>query len=86
MMDCPLELNPDGLWQCPQCKWVYKLKSAKPPRRNCPKALPAMIAEFDRLMEIGDDAAADDLANKLICYEMRRRTGKPCKPCAKESA
>jgi hypothetical protein len=37
-MDCPFQLNTDGLWQCPQCKWVYKLKADKPPRRNCPKA------------------------------------------------
>jgi len=36
--DCPFQLNADGLWQCPDCDWVYPRKSEKPPRRNCPKA------------------------------------------------
>ena len=40
MTDCPFTLNPEtGLWQCPDCGWVYKKKSDKPPRRNCPKKL-----------------------------------------------
>ena len=38
MIDCPLELNADGLWQCPDCNWIYKRKTDKPPRRNCPKS------------------------------------------------
>ena len=37
-MDCPFTLNPDNLWQCTQCNWVYKIPSDKPPRRNCPRA------------------------------------------------
>lgn len=36
MTDCLLELNPNGLWQCTRCGWVYPIKSDKPPRRNCP--------------------------------------------------
>ncbi len=36
MTDCPLALNAIGLYQCPTCGWVYKIKSDKPPRRNCP--------------------------------------------------
>lgn len=36
-MNCLLELNSSGLWQCTreQCRWIYKLRSDKPPRRNC---------------------------------------------------
>ena len=79
MMSCSFELNSSGLWQCQQCDWVYPFQSDKPPRRNCPKALDAMIAEFDRLMEIGDDDEADGLAERLICFGARRRAGKPCK-------
>ncbi|KKN80838.1 hypothetical protein LCGC14_0326450 [marine sediment metagenome] len=37
-MDCPLQLNTDGIWQCPQCNWTYRIQSDEPPRRNCPKA------------------------------------------------
>ena len=40
-MDCPLQLNADNLWHCPDCGWVYKPRRPtflcrKPPRRNCP--------------------------------------------------
>jgi len=46
MIDCPFTLNADGLWQCPDCGWIYKRKSDKPPRRNCPaKATPEQLAE-----------------------------------------
>lgn len=36
-MDCTFALNTDGLWQCTreECRWVYPIKSDKPPRRNC---------------------------------------------------
>jgi hypothetical protein len=36
-MICQLELNTDGLWQCTRekCGWLYKLRSDKPPKRNC---------------------------------------------------
>ena len=39
LIDCPFTLNADNLWQCPKCNWVYKKKSDKPPRRNCPALL-----------------------------------------------
>ncbi len=39
MMDCPFTLNADGLWQCPDCKWIFPKRTDKPPRRNCPKKL-----------------------------------------------
>ena len=62
MTDCPFELNTDDLWQCPQCGWVYKLKSVKPPRRNCPKAPDREEAEKQRLdrelQELVDSGAA----------------------------
>jgi hypothetical protein len=39
-MNCFLELNADDLWQCTRekCGWIYKLRSDKPPKRNCPAA------------------------------------------------
>ena len=46
MTDCPFTLNANGLWQCPDCGWVFKLKRDKPPRRNCPASrTPEAIAE-----------------------------------------
>ena len=42
MRNC--QFNPDGPpWKCQQCGWIFARKgvpilSAKPPRRNCPKA------------------------------------------------
>ena len=44
MIDCPFTLNTDGLWQCPDCGWVLKLKRDKPIPRNCP----ASITDEDR--------------------------------------
>ena len=38
MPDCLLQLNANGFWQCPDCYWVFKRKSDKPPHRNCPKS------------------------------------------------
>ena len=48
MIDCPFTLNAAGLWQCPQCKWVYKLESDKPPRRNC-SAPPSLRPAAEKL-------------------------------------
>lgn len=49
MTDCPFTLNTDGLWQCPDCGWVYKRKADKPPRRNCPASrTPEAIAEAEK--------------------------------------
>lgn len=47
MIDCPFTLNAEtGLWQCPDCGWIYKRKSDKPPRRNCPaKLTPEQLAK-----------------------------------------
>lgn len=38
MTDCPLTLNTEGFYQCPDCNWIYKRKADKPPRRNCPNS------------------------------------------------
>ena len=53
MQNCPLQLNADNLWQCPNCGWVYPRKSDKPPHRNCPasrtpEAIAAAEAERER--------------------------------------
>ena len=41
MTDCNFHLNTDGLWQCSRegCRWIYPIKSDKPPRRNCPATI-----------------------------------------------
>lgn len=46
MTDCPFQLNVDGFYECPDCHWVYKRKSDKPPRRNCPKAPDVNTPEY----------------------------------------
>jgi len=74
MINCPLEQR-NGKWHCPQCGWSYH----KQVRRNCPNARATMIAEFDRLMDLGDDDAADKIANTLLCFEQRKTSSR--KPC-----
>jgi hypothetical protein len=34
--NCDFHLNPDGLWQCIHCNWVYPHPTKNPPKRNCP--------------------------------------------------
>ena len=55
MTDCPLQLNADGHWQCPQCNWVYPLKSDNPPHRNCMKA-PSIRLAAKKLHVTWEDA------------------------------
>lgn len=54
MSDCPFQLNRCGLYQCPQCGWIYPRKSKKPPRRNCPKS-PDITEAAERLGITGAD-------------------------------
>ncbi len=49
MIDCPLALDPSGLWYCPACGWTWPERRrdrqpAKPPRRNCPAATVESVA------------------------------------------
>ncbi len=37
-----------------------------------------MIADFDTLLEAGDDAAADELGKRIWGCEAQRITRKPC--------
>ncbi len=38
-----------------------------------------MIAEFDRLMAAGDEDAADEVANRLLCWERCKASkGRQC--------
>jgi len=46
--DCRFDLNADGLWQCTQCPYIYPIKSAKPPRRNCPQS-PSLVEAAKKL-------------------------------------
>lgn len=77
-MDCPLELNGDGFWQCPRkgCGWVYPIKSDKPPRRNCPKAPSrglgdtiAKITRFLRIRQCGGCKKRQKKLNELVSYK-----------------
>lgn len=34
--NCNFLLNPDGLWQCIHCNWVYPHPTKNSPKRNCP--------------------------------------------------
>ena len=54
MPNCPLQLNADGFFECPQCEWVYKRKADKPPHRTCPKS-PALTEAAEKLGITGDD-------------------------------
>lgn len=54
MTDCPLQLNDDGLWQCPDCDWIYPRKAEKPPRRTC-RNVPDIIEAAEKLGITGDD-------------------------------
>ena len=52
MTNCPLQLNISNFWQCPNCGWVYKKKSDKPPQRNCPITLnPEQIIEQEKIQQ-----------------------------------
>ena len=79
MTDCSLQQLNNGKWWCPDCDPKRKRLLPINAHRNCPKALPRMIAQFDALMDSGDDEAADELAKRIMCYELRRLNGKPCK-------
>ncbi len=46
MTNCPLQLNADGFYQCPQCNWIYKRKTDKPPLRNCPNSPDVNTPEY----------------------------------------
>ena len=86
MINCPLERIDDPWWLCPQCGWLYY--GEKAPRRNCPKARDAMIAEIDRLLELpgatADDspsqenAKIDRLTERLRFWEKRQRPRGGC--------
>ena len=54
MSECQLRLNSEGFLQCPDCDWIYKLKSEKLPRRPCPKS-PALTEAAEKLGITGDD-------------------------------
>ena len=55
MSSCPLTLNTDGFFECPDCHWTFKFKADKPPYRgNCPKS-PDVTEAAERLGITGDD-------------------------------
>lgn len=55
MTNCPFQLNADGLWQCPDCGWIYPRPGPRrSPRRNCPKS-PDITEAAERLGITGDD-------------------------------
>ncbi len=66
MTDCPLTLNADNLWQCPDCGWVYKRKSDKPPRRRCPiPPTPKQITEQKYQQQLQQNGTGTQLEKLL---------------------
>jgi rubredoxin len=76
VIDCPFALNFEtGLWQCPDCGYVYKKKSDKPPRRNCPaKLTPEAKAQRQAAMAEQERAAAHGAGTQLHKL-LKRLTG-----------
>ena len=91
MTDCPLERNAKGFWQCPDCNWIYKRKTDKPPRRNCPKS-PAlnspehrakihdkMLTELQSFVDSGNcDLATVTMQLDLCLAPCKRFDGRTC--------
>ena len=83
---CPLILVA-GRWTCPQCGWVYRLESATPPRRHCPKAGPLPPMPDPRT----DEEIAACRAVCAACDEFRYGDARgdwcnACKSCGSERA
>lgn len=78
MINCLLSQLDSGKWWCPECDPDKRRLLPIKARRNCRMTLPDLITKFDRLLESGDDEAADTLAKRIGCFEMRAATGKPC--------
>jgi rubredoxin len=70
MTDCPLTLVA-GRWTCPDCGWVYRLKSEKPPRRNCPEGRPLPDPRTD----------AEVAACRAVCLTCEHFAGDRCRAC-----
>lgn len=81
MMECPFQLNDDGLWHCPQCNKPHPIKSDKPPRRKCPKApsrgLGDTIAKITRAIGLKTCGGCKKRQRRLNQrFPYRRRTEK----------
>jgi hypothetical protein len=74
MNDCPFTLVA-GRWTCPDCGWVYRRESEKPPRRNCPKAEEVRSSRFAVRSE--DEIAAC----REVCQTCEHFAGNHCLAC-----
>jgi ribosomal protein L37AE/L43A len=74
--DCPFTLNADGLWQCPDCGWIFSKRTDKPPRRNCPSRLtPEQKALYKAFRIEGEDTKS--WLKKLNSeFEIAKKEGK----------
>jgi len=64
--DCSFTLNADGLWQCPDCGWIFSKLTDKPPRRNCPKKLtPEQLAQREAARAEQEKQAATGAGTQL---------------------
>ncbi len=54
------------------------IKAEQVPTQPRPPTIKQMAQEFDRLVESGDEEAADELGKRIWCLELRRATGRPC--------
>ncbi len=67
----------DGLWQCAQCDYVYKLAADKPPVRNCPNA-PDLKPAAERLAaETGDPSILEKMAHYAVAIARWMAAGCP---------
>lgn len=84
--ECRLTLV-SGRWTCPQCGWVYRLESEKPPRRNCPAAEGSrQRADGSEVVIRGDDEIT---RCRLVCSSCEEFAGdrcRACRQCASEAA
>jgi hypothetical protein len=86
-MDCTCERTPAG-WKCNACGWTYHKHTAKPPRRNCPKAAGTyaerLASEVDALLSA---RATDRTREELLaigsqcegCWDGGCPEGSPCR-------
>ncbi len=81
-MYCPFKLTKKGYWQCPKCKYLFPIKSDKPPRRNCPKAT-VVISYVTERLEIGTkDTPSRGLGDTIA--KIAKAIGiRPCGGCKK---
>lgn len=69
--------TPDGLWQCAQCGYVYKIPADKPPIRSCRNA-PDLTPIAERLAEeTGDPTIVEKIGHYTVALARWSMSGFP---------